>query len=475
VIAAPSSGSGKSMVASGLMAAFAARKPVQGFKVGPDYIDPMYHAAATGRPARNLDTWMLPPEAVAAGFVRASSGAELAVIEGVMGLFDGSGDGPLSGTTAEVARLLDAPIVLVVDCARMAGSVAAVVHGFHTFVPGVELAGVIGNRVGSERHAAQLRRAVEALGLPVLGLVPRRSDLAVPERHLGLYTVVERPEAVRQHLVRLAEVVARHIDLAALERIAASAPPLPEPAAARSPGAVPAGPPVRIAVAQDEAFCFSYEDNLDALRAHGADIVPFSPIHDARLPAGIGGIHLGGGYPELYAAQLSANAPMRDDLLLSHRRGMPIYAECGGLMTLTEGVELDTGRHPLVGAIPGWCSMGDRLHMGYREVEVAQAGLLGTPGSTFRGHEFHYSSWASPDPARAAYRVTPRAPGERPRLEGHVDGNLLASYVHLHFGQDPALARRLVDACRAWLRATSGVPRARATAATGASMRTPAQ
>ncbi|MBL8096192.1 MAG: cobyrinate a,c-diamide synthase [Anaerolineales bacterium] len=450
VISAPASGSGKSLVAAGLMAAFSRRLSVQGFKVGPDYIDPMYHSAATGRPSRNLDTWMLAPEIVRRSFARACVGADLAVIEGVMGLFDGSGPDPLEGSTAGVARLLAAPIVLVVDCGAMSASAAAVVHGFQTYVPGVTVAGVICNRVGGERHGAWLRESIEALGVPVLGLLPFLADLKVPERHLGLFTVAERPDAVRAFMGRLAEVMARHIDLAALEALASRAEaftPEPEP---EEVATHKVGPTLRLAVAEDEAFCFYYEDNLDALRRSGAEIVPFSPLRDSRLPEGIAGLYLGGGYPELYAAQLAANLPMRREILAAHRRGLPIYAECGGLMYLTEGIDLTMGYYPLVGVLPGRCTMGDRLRIGYRDIEVAQPGLLGLTGARLRGHEYHYSHWQSSELERAAYRVVPQFPGEPARFEGYVDGRLHASYVHVHFGQQPALADRIVDACRDW-------------------------
>lgn len=456
MIAAPASGSGKSLVASGLMAAFARKGPVQGFKVGPDYIDPMYHSAATGRPARNLDTWMLPHETVRRGFVRASRGEELSIIEGVMGLFDGYDSSPLNGSSAEVARLLGAPVILVIDCARMSGSAAAVAHGFHTFLPEVCLAGVICNRVGSERHAAWLREAIERLGIPVLGCLPRLPNLQVPERHLGLFTVAERPDAVRAFLSAAADAMQQYLDLSAIRALAESAVDMEWPGL---PGETLApAPDVRLAVAEDEAFCFYYEDNLDELRRAGAEIVPFSPLKDERLPPDIRGIYLGGGYPELYAAQLSANRSLLDEIRAAHQRHLPIYAECGGLMYLTEGIHLpdgcrasrDTGDFPLAGLIPGWCNMGARLNMGYREIETLQPGLFGPAWQTLRGHEFHYSAWENPAPEKSVYRISPRNNGDQSRLDGFVQGNLQAAYVHLHFGQNPQLAENFVQACRNW-------------------------
>lgn len=345
IIAAPSSGGGKSVVAAGLMAAFAQRLRVQGFKVGPDYIDPMYHAAATGRPARNLDAWMLPPSIVRRDFLRAAAQAELSLIEGVMGFFDGSGTDPLDGSTAHMAQLLEAPVVLVVDCARMSVGAAAVVHGFHTFTPKVNIAAVVCNRVGGERHAAWLREAVERYGLPVLGCLPDLPDLKVPERHLGLLTVAERPRAVQTFLAAAGAAMARYLDLDALLKLARSAPPLaPEAADAGASPMFAGGLPTRIGVARDEAFCFYYEDNLDALRRHGAEIQPFSPLRDAALPDNVAGLYFGGGYPELYAERLSANAAMRAAVADAYGRGMPIYAECGGLMYLTEAIRAPDGR-----------------------------------------------------------------------------------------------------------------------------------
>jgi cobyrinic acid a,c-diamide synthase len=448
VIAAPSSGSGKSTIASGLMAAFSRQMTVQAFKVGPDYIDPMYHTAASGRPARNLDTWMLPDETVCQGFARASQTAELAIIEGVMGLFDGRDASPFNGSTAGVARLLQAPVVLVIDCASMSGSVAALAHGFNSFAPDLPLAGVICNRVGGERHAAWLSEAVKSIGLPVLGLIPRLPELQIPERHLGLFTVAERPAAVCEFLARVSEVMERYLDLPAILTLAQQAPPLAYEAVRQ------ASPvecvPVRLAVAQDEAFCFYYEDNLDELRRCGAQILPFSPLKDEHLPVDVSGIYLGGGYPELYAAQLSANQSLRAEILAGRARDLPVYAECGGLMYLSEGIHLPEGHYPLVGALPGWCAMGDRLRMGYREIESLRPGLLGEAGLSLRGHEFHYSHWELTNPQHAAYRICPGAAGDEPYLDGYIQGNLQASYIHLHFGQDSRLVKHFVETCWNW-------------------------
>jgi cobyrinic acid a,c-diamide synthase len=383
------------------MAALAADRRVQGFKVGPDYLDPMYHTAATGRPSRNLDAWMLPPAAVQQGFARAAATADVSIIEGVMGFFDGAGSDPLAGSTAQMALLLAAPVILVVDCSHMSVSAAAVVHGFHTFMPKVNIAGVICNRVGGERHAAWLREAITQYGVPVLGCLPYLPDLAIPERHLGLLTVEERPHAVQTFLAGAREAMARYVDLEAVVALAEAALPLPLPDSAGPLAAALAAASdgvVRIGVARDEAFCFYYADNLDALRAAGAEVVWFSPLRDAVLPPGISGLYFGGGYPEIYAAALSANRPLLAAVREAHAQEMPIYAECGGLMYLTEALEDAEGqRHPMVGLVPGVCRMERRLVMGYREVRLAADGLLGAAGQRLRGHEFHYSTWQRPE------------------------------------------------------------------------------
>jgi len=503
MIAAPASGSGKSTIATGLMAALARSRAVQGFKVGPDYIDPMYHTAATGRPARNLDTWMAPAAVVQASFARAVAGAEIAVIEGVMGLYDGFDGRSEAGSSAEVAKLLRTPVILVLDVGKMARSAAAVALGCRAFDPDLTIAGVICNRVAGPRHAAMVADAMAAVGLPVLGCIPKSAALAIPERHLGLHTAVERAAEVAAFLEAAAALIAAEVDLDRVAAIADAAPALeidltpdpsparrgedltPDPSPARrgedlTPDPSPArrgeiissfaprspqswgargataeeagGPSaVRIAVARDEAFCFYYEDNLDLLRAAGAEIVPFSPLRERTLPAGACGIYLGGGYPELHAAALTANAELRAEIRAAGRAGMPIYAECGGLMYLTEGITDGEGElHPMVGLLPGRTQLAERLIMGYRLVTAERDSLLLRRGEEMRGHEFHYSVWTDrPADLPAAYRIAPRQ-GEEAHAEGYAAGNQLASYVHLHFGARPELAERFVLACRRW-------------------------
>jgi cobyrinic acid a,c-diamide synthase len=451
VVAAPASGSGKSTVATGLMAALARDYVVHGFKVGPDYIDPMYHTAATGRPSRNLDTWMVDPDQVSATFARAAAGVDVAIIEGVMGLFDGYGASTDLGSTAEVAKLLGAPVLLVLDVGKMSRSAGAMALGYRDFDPELNVAGVVCNRVSSDRHAAWVTQAVQGVGLPVLGCLPKSPDLHIPERHLGLHTAVERQAEVKAFLDRAVELVVEQIDLEAVWEMARSAPPLQVDDPPGIPGAASA-PLVRLAVARDEAFCFYYEDNLDLLQAAGAEIAFFSPLRDEALPRGTAGIYLGGGYPELYGAELAANGPIREAIRAAHAASMPIYAECGGLMVLTQSLtDLQGTTYPMVGLLPGRSQMRERLTMGYRQVTALRDCLLLGQGESTRGHEFHYSDWVERWPLPQAYQIAPRQ-GEEAWAEGVAQGNLLASYVHLHFGARPDLARNFVRACTDWQR-----------------------
>jgi cobyrinic acid a,c-diamide synthase len=453
VLAGSQSGVGKTTITAGLIAALGRRRlRIQPFKVGPDYIDPTYHALAAGRPCRNLDAWMIPPGQIAQLFSRRAAGCDLALIEGVMGLFDGAGYDDDTGSTAQIARLLKAPVVLVIDAARVARSAAAVASGFAAFDPQVPLAGFIVNRVGSERHGRGVSLAIErATGKPVFGSLPRDARLILAERHLGLIPTIE-PGAWRDFLEGAADAVSRHLDLDQLLDVARAAPALAEeapPDADFSSSSVGRRPV--IAVARDEAFHFTYEENLELLTAAGAELVFFSPLCDGRLPANASGVLLSGGFPELYAARLAANVAMHHALRRAHAHGLPIYAECGGLMALTEAI-VDAGgrRHAMVGLLPGEAVMGNKLSLGYRCATAAHDGCLLGAGDSFRGHEFHYSTWAGrPDSLPPAYYVT-AADGQGPsRPEGACIGNLWASFVHVHFWSKPKIAQRLVESCRA--------------------------
>ena len=427
VVAGTHSGVGKTTIATGIMAALQARgMRVQAFKVGPDFIDPTFHTAATGRPGRNLDGWMLSRTTNLDILARAGEDADAVVIEGVMGLFDGKDGTSLSGTTAEMAIWLDAPVVLVVDAQAMAGSIAAVVNGFATLVPELRLAGIVANRTGGSRHAEMLREAVHAhCGAEWIGAIPANSELTLPERHLGLQLAGEVLTADR--LARLAAVMEEHLDLDRLLELGMR--PVPETEAR------PQVPPVRVRIglAYDSAFCFYYEDNLDALRRAGAELVPFRPVCDHRLPEDLDALYLGGGYPELHAAALSRNEAMRSSIGDFVARGGRVYAECGGFMYLSRAiVDAEQREWPMVGVFPTRARMQKRLaRLGYVEVEYE--------GERARGHEFRHSTI---DPMPAEVERVYSGDSEGYRVNGVV-----ASYAHLHFLSCPALAQRLVGGC----------------------------
>jgi cobyrinic acid a,c-diamide synthase len=432
VVAGPSSGVGKTTVTLGLMAALKRRgKVVQPFKGGPDFIDPGHHTRVCGRPSRNLDGWMLPVDRVRTLFHHHAGTADISIVEGVMGLFDGSGQAAGAGSTAEIARLLGLPIVLVVDASAMAASVAALVHGFSTFDPTIRVAGVIFNRVGSANHYRLLREAMaQVAGVSVLGYLPRDPALQMPERYLGLVTAGE--EALSDHAVEhLAEIVERHIEVDRVIDLASGMSVEVSPPAA--PDARPARPVVRIGVARDRAFSFYYEDNFDALRAAGAEIVPFSPLDDTELPAPLDALYIGGGYPELSAEALSANGGMRAAVARFIDGGGAVYAECGGLMYLSTAIRTLDGRTwSMAGALPLTVEMTERSQrFGYVEIELTRDSLLGPAGTTARGHSFHYSriideSGSDAAPLLRAYRARYTLSG-REEAEGFTIGRVLAS------------------------------------------------
>jgi cobyrinic acid a,c-diamide synthase len=408
---------------------------VQGFKVGPDFIDPGFHQFATGRPSHNLDGWMLSKESNLEIFSRATEDADVAVVEGVMGLFDGKSAPCLSGTPAEMATWLDTANVLVLDAAAMAGSAAAIVHGFDTLIPEFSLDAVICNRVGSARHYGFLRDAISARCRPAaIGYLPKDANLSVPERHLGLHTASEW--MTEERLAKLAESVASHLDLDLLLKLSSRP---------RLPGYIPQTTAktaaTRIAVARDSAFCFYYHENLQMLSKLGAELVYFSPVSAATLPPDLDGIYLGGGYPELHAEALSANACMRAAISEFAAGGGPIYAECGGFMYLTENLVDVSGKNwPMVGLFPTTCRMQPRLaKLGYVEVEAGDSPGWLIAGATARGHEFRYSLM---DPMPDSICRTYREPAQGYRVRS-VNG----SYIHLHFVSCPDFAEQFVRAC----------------------------
>ena len=460
LIAAPQSGSGKTTVSLAIMAALTRRGlAVAPFKCGPDFIDPGYHGLVTGRPSINLDGWMCPAGFVRETWSRHAADADVAVIEGVMGLFDGIGSSSSEGSSAQIAAITGAPVVLVVNARGMAASAAALVKGFADFDPAVRLAGVIFNNVGSDTHAELLRQSLAAAvpELRVFGCIPRDESLAIASRHLGLVTAEDNPLS-GAFVDRLAELAEGCLDLDGLAALGFDSLRLrsvqaAQPADSRllvSDDRLVSGvePPVRIAVARDAAFCFCYPDNLRLLREAGAELVFFSPLNDSALPADIAGIYLPGGYPELHAERLAANIAMKKAIKSAIDAAMPVYAECGGLIYLSEGLE-DAGG--FVGAFPVRARMlPKRKALGYRQVETRADSLIGPAGTVARGHEFHYSELAAlPDGFDRHYRVTRQ--GRELAAEGYGYRNCLASYIHLHFGSNPAIAPGFVTACRCCL------------------------
>ncbi|MEU9443427.1 cobyrinate a,c-diamide synthase [Streptomyces sp. NPDC048304] len=439
VIAAPSSGSGKTTVATGLMAAFAARGlAVSPHKVGPDYIDPGYHALATGRAGRNLDAYLCGPELVAPLFLHGARGCDLAVVEGVMGLYDGAaGEGELA-STAHVAKLLRAPVVLVVDASSQSRSVAALVHGFASWDPQVRVGGVILNKVASDRHEELLRQALDSAGVPVLGVLRRAARVDTPSRHLGLVPVAERRADAVDAVAAMAAQVEQGCDLEALLALARSAAAL---------SGDPWEPPVSttdkrevVAVAGGPAFTFSYAEHTELLAAAGADVVAFDPLRDAQLPEGTAGLVIGGGFPEVYAAELSANEPLRKAVAELAFSGAPVAAECAGLLYLCR--ELDG--QPMCGVLDATARMTERLTLGYRDAVAVTDSSLAVAGTRMRGHEFHRTVVEPGAGAAPAWGV--RGPARR--VEGFVQGGVHASYLHTHWASEPGVARRFVERCR---------------------------
>jgi len=443
------SGSGKTTITAGLIAALRRRGlRIAPFKCGPDYIDPGYHSLAAGHPCFNLDSWLIPSAQIAGVLVRRSVNADLALIEGVMGLFDGYAGDDDTGSSAHIARLTATPVLIVLDARAMARTAAALIAGLRDFDRRLQIGGVILNRVGSPRHAAMITTAIEqTVGVPVLGYLPRTETFTLPERHLGLVPVAE-PGRWQEWLDAVADQVAATIDLDRLLAIAETAPSLET--SDQLPVRPVSGTRPLIAVARDEAFNFIYPDNLDLLRAAGAELAFFSPLRDTALPAGVAAIYLGGGFPELYAAQLSANQSMLNAIRAAASADMPVYAECGGLMYLTETLIDQHGQaFPMVGLLPGRSRMTGRLTLGYRTVVAQIDTWLWRAGETLRGHEFHYSVWEDrPLILPTLYTCLPDAMRSQVVNEGVVIGQTLASYIHLHFLSCPHAAERFVIAAQ---------------------------
>ncbi|MFW6082039.1 MAG: cobyrinate a,c-diamide synthase [Desulfosalsimonas sp.] len=448
VVAAPASGSGKTTVTLGLLAALK-RSGIDtvAFKTGPDFIDPGLHAGITGRPGRNLDGWMLDRTVNLEIFAQAACGADMAVVEGVMGLYDGFSGSSEAGSTAQMAKWLGLPVLLVVDAASMARSFAALVKGFSEFDPDLEICGVVANNAASPGHLQYLKEAMQELPeIPFLGGIPRNAQASIPERHLGLFTAEDRV-MTNERINALASIVSENIDMdrliGLLDPVPVKWPPCP---------ALPE-PSVRVAVAKDEAFCFYYEDNLDVLRKNGCKIVFFSPLRDQKPPDNIHGLYLGGGYPELYARELSGNKSMRKSIHEMCTSGMPVYAECGGFMYLCRSLEDTEGNiFEMAGVYSFETCMQKRLSsLGYREIRLAENTPLGPAGTIIRGHEFHYSrlndtGMGSGKTPKDVYEASDRK-GTGRNASGWLTGRCLGSYVHLHFKSSPGTGRRFAAAC----------------------------
>jgi cobyrinic acid a,c-diamide synthase len=449
VIAAPASGCGKTTVACGLMAALRARGlAVSGHKVGPDYIDPGYHALATGRPPRNLDPFLCGEDLIAPLFRHGAAGARVAVVEGVMGLFDGvdpalgpaaaggnASSDPDFGSTAHVARLLGAPVVLVVDAARAGRSVAALAAGFAGFDPRTPVAGVILNQVASDGHERLLRDALAGTGLPVFGVIRRTEGIVTPSRHLGLIPAAERAAPAGHAVDRMGALIAASCDLDALLALAARAPARPGPA--WEPLGEPDHSSPVVAVAGGAAFTFGYTEQAELLEAAGARVAPFDPLRDEDLPEGTAGLILGGGFPEMHAAGLSANGRLRERVAALAARGAPVAAECAGLLYLARTLD----DRPMCGVLDARAAMTPKLTLGYREAVAVTDSVLARAGDVVHGHEFHRTAAVPAAGDQPAWRLGPRS------FEGHVAGSVIASYLHTHWAGHPAAAARFTAAC----------------------------
>lgn len=446
VIAATQSGSGKTTIVTGLLAALKEKgSKVQSYKVGPDYIDPGYHEIASGRPGHNLDTWLVTEEKLAEIFARTADDADIAIIEGVMGLYDGGKNGISS--TASVAKLLDAPVLLVINAKSMGESAAALALGFKQYDPTVNIAGVILNRLGSPTHRQMIEEALERLDIPVFGAVGRNDKMNMPERHLGLLPVQEN-NSEAEVVAEIGRTVGASVDIEKIIGLAESAPEIELPAR----NTLPEKRRARIAVARDDAFTFYYPESIYQLEISGAEIIPFSPLHDREIPEA-DGLILGGGFPEMFASELYGNESMRASIGEAAKSGMPIYAECGGFMYLMkEMVDFDGNHFPMTGIIPGSVTMNKKLQtVGYVAATMEKDTVLGRKGTVLHGHEFHFSSECAPEninpeeyPRAFTFQRMRKIP---PYLAGYAKDNILGSYLHLHFAGSPEAARSFVDKC----------------------------
>ncbi|WP_052291949.1 cobyrinate a,c-diamide synthase [Natranaerobius thermophilus] len=461
VVAGTNSGSGKTTVTMALLAALRNQgQSVQGFKVGPDYIDPSFHTTITGRPARNLDTWMMSPNIMKEIFQRGSEKADISIIEGVMGLYDGKSGKDDRASTAEIAKKLDAPVILVVNAKSQARSVAALIYGFQNFDPDVKVAGVILNKVSSENHYRYLKEAVTSLGsVELLGYLPDEPDIELPERHLGL-TPAEESHDLHQKVSKLADMFSERVDMKKINQLATAYEqwqPVSETFYNNKLDSVKEHmitnktTKIPVAIAKDLAFSFYYQDNLEWLEEQGVEWVPVSPLKDKEIPEYVCGLYLGGGFPELYASQLSSNTSFMDNLKNLHKKGLPILAECGGFIYLCNTLQdLKGDKYSLTGLIPGQVTMNSRLMaLGYREAHAVKDSILLKQGDKVKGHEFRYSQFEvemneelDEDSFPYAYIISAR---NKSKQAGYLSGNLLASYLHIHLASNINAAKRLFN------------------------------
>lgn len=439
-IAGERSGVGKTTVTLAMLAALRSQGySVQSFKVGPDYIDPMFHSFVTGRSCRNLDSVLTSQSYIQACFARHTQAVDCAVVEGVMGLFDGVG-GTSQASTAEVAKLLDLPVLLVIDCSKLSASVAAIAFGYRSFDLNLHLAGIVLNKVGSDRHLEFLKTALAPLNIPILGIIRRQDSVTIPDRHLGLIPTAELPQ-LHRIIDQLTQLGLTCFDWEQLY-------PLLQQKFLPDVGVERTHIPCRIAIAQDSAFNFYYPDNLDILQQFGAELIPWSPLKDTHLPNAIQGLYLGGGFPEVFAEQLSTNQPMRDAIKTAILTKMPIYAECGGLMYLSQAITTFEGKtFPMVGVLPTQAMMSQRLTLGYRKAIALQSSPIIAQGETLNGHEFHRSQ-LTVAPSEPLFELQPyHTTASQRGGEGWKQHQIHASYLHLHWGETPHLPQRFLQNC----------------------------
>ncbi len=445
IIAGERSGVGKTTVTIALLAALKQRtQAVQSFKVGPDYIDPMFHQHVTGRACRNLDAVLTSEAYIRQCFAQHTQSVDCALIEGVMGLFDGATGAEDYASTAHVARLLELPVLLILNCSSLARSIAAITHGYATFDPRVQIAGLVLNRVGSDRHLELLKAALEPLNIPVMGVLRRQDDITIPDRHLGLIPTNELTD-LQPILDKLAHLGETCFDWSQLMPLLACNSPMPKPTAAASPPVLKSR--VRVAIAQDAAFSFYYADNLDLLETLGAELVYWSPLKDQALPEGVQGLFFGGGFPEVFAGELSQNQALRQLVQAAIQAGIPTYAECGGLMYLCDQImDFEQQTYPMVGIVPAIAQMGKRLTLGYRQATALQDSSLVRKGDRLWGHEFHRSTLTHVA-EQPLFQLQGYDSSIPLKAEGWSRYQVHASYTHLHFGAQTYLLKRFLERC----------------------------